>query len=83
VNFSGLIGVDEWLRCFEPDFDNAREALRWARAAGDADTELRIGATMLRALHHSLHAELIELADACEASVGPAVPDPLQFRTWI
>ena len=81
--FSGLIGVDEWLRRFEPDFDNAREALRWARAAGDADIELRIGATMLRALHHSLHAELIELADACEASVGPAVPDPLQFRMWI
>lgn len=81
--FSGRIGVDDWLRRREPDLDNARDALQWARGAGDAHTELRIGATLLRALHHSLHVELIQLADACEARIDPSLPEALRFHAWI
>jgi len=81
--FSGRVGADAWVRRLEPDFDNARDALHWARCAGDAEVELRIGSTMLRALHHSLHAQLIELADACEARVDATLPEPLQYKAWL
>ena len=47
-----------------PDFDNARDALHWAHAAGESELELRIGTTMLRALPPSLHDERMALADA-------------------
>ncbi len=80
--FSGRVGVDEWLHQREPDLDNAREALHWARAEGDAEVELRIGATLLRALAPSLHDERMALADACEARIGPALPAALQLRAW-
>jgi len=81
--FSGSVGVDEWLRRVELDFDNARDALRWAHAAGDAEIGLRIGATLLRALPPSLHAERLALADACEASIGDAIAEPLRLQAWI
>ena len=81
--FSGRIGVDDWLRRREPDLDNARDALRWARGAGEAELELRIGTTMLRALPPSLHVERMALADECEACIGPAVPEALQLQAWI
>jgi len=81
--FSGRVGVDDWLRQREADFDNARDALRWARRAGEAAVELRIGSTMLRALPPSLHVERMALADACEACIGPTVPEALQLRAWI
>jgi hypothetical protein len=81
--FSGGIAVDDWLREREADFDNARDALRWARGAGDAAVQLRIGSTLLRALPPSLHGERMALADTCEASLGPTVPEPLQLRAWI
>jgi hypothetical protein len=81
--FSGRIGVDEWLRLREADFDNARDALHWARSAGDAGVELRIGTTMLRALPPSLHAERMALADACQEHISPTVDEALQLRAWI
>jgi predicted ATPase/DNA-binding winged helix-turn-helix (wHTH) protein len=81
--FSGRVGVDEWLRRVELDFDNARDALRWARAAGAADIELRIGAPLLRALPPSLHAERLALADACEARIDDAIAEPLRLQAWI
>ena len=81
--FSGRVGVDDWLRQREADLDNARDALRWARSAGEAAVELRIGTTLLRALPPSLHVERMALADACEARLGPTVPDALQLRAWI
>jgi len=81
--FGGRIGVDGWLRERGPDLDNARDALRWARAAGEPAVELRIGTTMLRALPPSLHDERMALADACEAAIGPTVPESLQLRAWI
>ncbi|MCU0937870.1 MAG: helix-turn-helix transcriptional regulator [Burkholderiaceae bacterium] len=81
--FSGRVGVDEWMQRREFDFDNARDALQWARNAGEADVELRIGATLLRALPPSMHAERMALASACEARLDPALPEPLQFQVWI
>jgi hypothetical protein len=81
--FSGRIGVDDWWHQREPDLDNARDALRWARGADDAGVELRIGAALLRALPASLHAERMALADACEARIGPALPEALQLQAWI
>jgi predicted ATPase/DNA-binding winged helix-turn-helix (wHTH) protein len=81
--FSGRVGVDDWLRRREPDLDNARDALHWARGAEDAATELRIGTTMLRVLVPSLHVERMALADAIEARIGPGLPEPLQLKAWI
>jgi predicted ATPase/DNA-binding winged helix-turn-helix (wHTH) protein len=81
--FSGRIGVDEWMQQRELDFDGARDALQWARAEGDVDVELRVGATLLRALPSSLHAERMALASACEARLDPALPEPLRFHAWI
>jgi predicted ATPase/DNA-binding winged helix-turn-helix (wHTH) protein len=85
--FSGRIGVDEWVQRREFDFDNARDALQWARNAGEVEVELRIGATMLRALPPSMHAERMALASACEARLDPALPqtlpEMLQFQVWI
>jgi predicted ATPase/DNA-binding winged helix-turn-helix (wHTH) protein len=81
--FSGTIGADDWMRRLAADLDNARDALAWARAAGDASVELAIGATLLRALPPSLHAERMALADACEARLAAPVPEALQLRVWI
>ena len=33
--FTGRVGVDDWLRRREADLDHARDALRWARGAGE------------------------------------------------
>jgi predicted ATPase/DNA-binding winged helix-turn-helix (wHTH) protein len=81
--FSGRVGADDWLHRREPDLDNARAALRWASEAGEIELALRIGATMLRALPPSLHIERMALADACEAAIGPELPEPLQQRAWL
>jgi predicted ATPase/DNA-binding winged helix-turn-helix (wHTH) protein len=81
--FSGRTGVDAWLRRMASDLDNARDAMAWARAAGDPATEVAIAATTLRALPPSLHAERMSLADRCEACIGPAVPSRLQQRAWV
>ena len=81
--FTGRVGVDEWLRRREPDFDHARDALRWARGAGAAEVELRIGTALLRALPPSLHMERMALADACEARLRSDLPESLQLQAWI
>jgi len=85
--FSGSRGADAWQRRLAADFDNARDALAWAQAAGDAALQLRIGATLLRALPPSLHAERMALADRCAAALeGPqaaTLPEPLQQRAWL
>jgi len=81
--FSGRIGADDWMRRLAADLDNARDALTWARVAGDARVQLAIGATLLRALPPSLHGERMALADACESRVGSSVPEPLQQRVWV
>ncbi|HET9208656.1 MAG TPA: winged helix-turn-helix domain-containing protein, partial [Burkholderiaceae bacterium] len=83
--FSGAIGADAWGEEIAPDFDNARDALAWARATDDARSELTIAATLLRALPPSLHAERMALADACEARLARAdgIADALRERVCI
>ena len=81
--FSSRVGADEWMQQRELDFDNARDAVQWARNEGDVEVELRVGATLLRALPSSLHAERMALASACEAGLDPALSEPLQFQVWI
>jgi predicted ATPase/DNA-binding winged helix-turn-helix (wHTH) protein len=81
--FTGRALADDWMEQRELDFDNARDAVQWARKAGEADVELRVGATLLRALPSSLHAERMALASACEARLGPALPKALRLQVWI
>ena len=83
ASFSGRVGSDDWLRGLADDLDNARDALAWASASGDSVTALTIGATLLRALPPSLHAERMALAEACEARIDPSLPEPLQQRVWL
>jgi predicted ATPase/DNA-binding winged helix-turn-helix (wHTH) protein len=81
--FSGSVGADDWLLRQAADLDNARDALAWAAAAGDATVQLTIGATLLRALPPSLHTERMAVAEACEACIGAPVPERLQLRAWL
>ena len=81
--FSGRTGADEWMQQRELDFDNARDALQWARREGEVAVELRIGATLLRALPTSLYPERMALAADCRARVDSGLPEPLQFQVWI
>jgi len=81
--FSGRAGADAWMQERELDFDNARDAVHWARREGELEVELRVSATLLRALPTSLHAERMALADECQARLDSALPKPLQFRMWI
>ena len=81
--FSDRIGADNWMTQIAADLDNARDALAWARQAGERTVEITIAATLLRALSPSLHVERTALADACEAHLTPSVPEPLQLRAWI
>jgi predicted ATPase/DNA-binding winged helix-turn-helix (wHTH) protein len=80
--FSGRFSREGWLRWLSPDLDNARAAMTWAVAAGDAESALTIGATMLRALPMSLHAERMALADRCESLLGADVPERSRQRIW-
>ena len=81
--FSGRFGADEWMQQRELDFDNARDAIQWASREREVEVELRIGATLLRALPTSLHAERMALAAQCRARVDSSIPEPLQFQVWI
>ena len=84
--FSGSIGIAAWLQRLAPDLDNARDAFAWAGAVGETTLQLRIGTVLLRALPPSQQAELLVLADACEAALAAAsaqVPATLRKRTWL
>ena len=81
--FSGRVGADKWMQQRAWDFDNARDAIQWARTEGEVDVELRVGATLLRALPSSLHVERMALASACEAQLHRALPEPLRFQVCI
>ena len=81
--FNGRFGADEWMQQRELDFDNARDAVQWARKEGEVEVELRVSTTLLRALPSSLHAERMALASACEARLDALLPERLAFRVWI
>ena len=63
-HFSGRIGVDDWLRRLAPDLDNARDALAWARAAGDARVELPSARRCCARCRRRCMRERMALADA-------------------
>jgi hypothetical protein len=84
--FVGREGVDDWLARLELDLDNARDALAHARASGDVQLELTIGAVLLRAVPASAHAERMALADACVRQLTAApdtIPVALRLRMWL
>ena len=77
------VGADDWMRRLAADLDNARDAVTWARAAGETGVEITIAATLLRALPQSLYAERLALADECAARLTASLPEPLRLRAWI
>jgi hypothetical protein len=81
--FSGRIGVDDWLRPTRARSRQRARRLVLGACVGRHRVALRIGTTMLRALPPSLHVERMALADACEAGIDPALPEPLQLKAWI
>ncbi|MFO1329396.1 MAG: winged helix-turn-helix domain-containing protein [Rubrivivax sp.] len=81
--FDGSTGVDAWTRERATDLPDARDALQWARQAGDGVAELRIAATLLRALVAALQAERLALADALEPRLVAPLPADLRARAWI
>lgn len=64
--YSGTLRMDAWQQSMAADLDNGREALAWARAAGDAAPVAQIATTMGLALPGSAHRERLALADAVE-----------------
>jgi predicted ATPase/class 3 adenylate cyclase/DNA-binding winged helix-turn-helix (wHTH) protein len=64
--YAGTVRIDAWELAIAADLDNGREALAWARAAGDADAVARIAATMGRALGKGGYREGLALAEAVE-----------------
>lgn len=72
--YAGGTGERDWIARIEADADNAREAMAWSRAAGDAERAMTIGATLMLATPSSLRAEQLSLADTCERLVRIA-PD--------
>ena len=64
--YSGTLRVDAWKQSMAADLDNGREALAWARAAGDAVSVVQIATVMGRALPSSAYRERLALPDAVE-----------------
>ncbi len=77
---SGQVGVDAWKHEIELDAPNAAEAMSWAIPAGLTDCALTIGATWLHAMHRSMHAERMGLADTCTTLAALATAPELRLR---
>jgi DNA-binding winged helix-turn-helix (wHTH) protein len=77
---SGEVGVDVWKHHVELDAANAAEAMAWAIRAGLTDCALTIGATWLHAMHRSMHAERMGLADTCTTLAALASAPDLHLR---
>ena len=77
---SGRIGVDAWKRLIDLDAANAAAAIAWARAEGDVDQALTIAATWLHAMHRTMHAERMALADTCLALGERSATPELRLR---
>jgi hypothetical protein len=82
--WSGHLGARQWASRILPDASNARDAIRWARAAGESATAVTIAATLFKALPRwSSHAERMGLADVCESLAERVASPLLQLRAWV
>lgn len=79
--WSGRTGVMAWARRLLPDASNARDAIAWAQASGDAASAVTLAATLFHVLPRSAHPERMALADLCE-SLALQVPAALRLRAW-
>jgi len=80
--WSGRIGAQRWASAILQDASNARDAIAWARAAGECGTEVAIAVTLFVALPQSSHAERTALADLCESRAERVASPSLQLRAW-
>lgn len=76
----GSIGHAAWLARLSADFDNAREALTWALAAGEASFALQLAPTLLRALPLSHWAERRQISERCEPLLAQETRAELHVR---
>ncbi|MFT3957202.1 MAG: winged helix-turn-helix domain-containing protein [Piscinibacter sp.] len=76
----GSIGYAAWSARLSADFDNAREALAWALAAGDAGLALQLAPTLLRALPPSHWAERRQICERCEPLLAQEPRAELRVR---
>lgn len=82
--FDGSIGVMALFAELEADFDNARDAIAWARDAGDGLSVLRIAPMFLRSLMSvSAQAQARGLVTLVESLITPEVPPDVQVRAWL
>jgi predicted ATPase/DNA-binding winged helix-turn-helix (wHTH) protein len=80
--WNGCIGMEPWARRLLPDASNARDAIAWARAAGEPALVVAIAATLFHVLPRSAHPERMALADLCESLAEQVVPASLRLRAW-
>jgi predicted ATPase/DNA-binding winged helix-turn-helix (wHTH) protein len=84
--FGGKVQVARWTAEMRADVDNARQALTWALAAGEATCALTIWSVLPFVLGPALQAERIAWADRCVGLVeaNPStLPTLVRLRTWI
>ena len=80
--WSGRTGALRWQRRLLADASNARDAIAWARAAGEPATAVAIAATLFTALPRSSHSELMALGDLCELLAEQVASPALRLRAW-
>lgn len=80
--WAGAIGVSAWQRLAEALPSQAREALGWARAHGDADLALALSTALLPRLPAPAHDERLQLADACEAGLRHSTHLLARQQAW-
>jgi len=78
--YSGRIGAQQWADRVLQDASNARNAIAWARVAGEPDCAVAIAATLCRSLPWSSHGERMALADLCESVADQVASPRLRLR---
>ncbi len=76
----GGVGVDAWKHQIGLDAPNAAAAIAWATSAGQVDCALTIAATWLHAMHRTMHADRMALADTCGALGEQTASPDLRLR---
>jgi len=76
----GSIGALRWERRVLADSSNARDAIAWARAAGEPDVVVAIAATLFTALPKVSHPERMALGDLCESLAEQVASPHLRLR---